>query len=77
VCPEINGVDDRQEFDEMSDCMQSLGFSTEERNSVFKVVAGVLHLGDMEFQEHADSAEGTKIVDENKAGWICELFGVE
>lgn len=76
-CCEVSGVDDNEMFDEMVDCMLSLGFTTEERDSIFKIVAGVLHLGDLDFEEHANSADGCKIRDSEKASNLCEMFDVQ
>jgi len=75
-CTLIPDVNDRRDFQEVMDCMTSLGFSLDERNAIFKIVAAVLHLGDMEFTEHADSANGCKALDPTKAGWICQLLNV-
>jgi len=72
----IDGVNDADEFEEMSDCMCSLGFSTEEKNSIFKVVAAVLHLGDLEFEELGGN-DGSRICDQEKAAQICEMLEVK
>uniref|UniRef100_A0A7S4RTN0 Myosin motor domain-containing protein n=1 Tax=Alexandrium monilatum TaxID=311494 RepID=A0A7S4RTN0_9DINO len=73
----INGVDDMSMFQEMVECMHSLGFSPEEKTSVFEITAAVLHMGDMEFQEHANSADGCKICDVEKANQICSMLHVD
>mmetsp|Transcript_112673 Transcript_112673/g.313389 ORF Transcript_112673/g.313389 Transcript_112673/m.313389 type:complete len:1773 (-) Transcript_112673:269-5587(-) len=74
---EIPGVDDGSNFQEMVDCMQSLGFSTEEKNSVFEITAAVLHMGDLEFEEHTNSADGCKICDTEKAAQISSMLHVD
>jgi len=73
----IDGVDDRQEFTEMVDCMHSLSFSAEERESTFKIAAAVLHLGDLDFEEHPNSADGSRITQTQAASKLCELFDVD
>mmetsp|Transcript_75596 Transcript_75596/g.149412 ORF Transcript_75596/g.149412 Transcript_75596/m.149412 type:complete len:1015 (+) Transcript_75596:70-3114(+) len=72
----IDGVDDRQDFTEMVDCMHSLCFSAEERESTFKIAAAVLHLGDLDFEEHPNSADGSRITQPQAASKLCELFDV-
>lgn len=73
---EVAGVDDMADFDEMVTCMISMGFSDEERTSVFKIVAAVLHLGDMGFEEGGTN-EGCKISDEQLANQISSLLDVD
>jgi len=73
VCTEIPGVDDAEMLQEALECMESLGFSAEERRSVFQLVAAVLLLGDMSFQEGSD---GSLIGDGALADKICELLQV-
>eukprot|EP00927_Polykrikos_kofoidii_P069125 TRINITY_DN6450_c0_g3_i1.p1 TRINITY_DN6450_c0_g3~~TRINITY_DN6450_c0_g3_i1.p1 ORF type:complete len:1904 (+),score=486.14 TRINITY_DN6450_c0_g3_i1:65-5713(+) len=74
---EVPGVDDMTDFQEMFDCMGSLGFSTEERDSVFKIVAAVLHLGDLEFEEPRGANEGCKVAAGLRPEQISSLLHVE
>jgi len=76
-CTQIPGVDDQEQFEEMTECMRSLGFSQEESDSVFKILAAVLHLGDMEFEEHANSADGCKITQAMFAPLLSNMLHVE
>ncbi|CAE7667888.1 XI-K [Symbiodinium pilosum] len=73
VCTDIPGVDDTEQFQEAVECMDGLGFSTEEKNSVFQIVAAVLHLGDMQFEEGDD---GSRICDAALMAKLCELLQV-
>ncbi|OLP80568.1 Myosin-6 [Symbiodinium microadriaticum] len=73
VCTDIPGVDDAGMFEEAVECMDGLGFSTEEKNSVFQLVAAVVHLGDMQFEEGDD---GSRICDAVLAAKMCELLQV-
>lgn len=73
VCTEIDGVDDASMLEEAVECMDGLGFSMEEKRSVFQLVAAVLHLGDMQFEEGSD---GSLISDAAMADKICELLHV-
>ena len=42
-------MDDVAEFAAVLECMVSLGFSQEERDTIFRVIAAVLHLGEAQF----------------------------
>jgi len=57
VCTTIPGVDDERAFTDMVSCMDALGFSPEERDGIFKILAAVLHLGDLQFEEYPNSAD--------------------
>lgn len=73
VCTHIPGVDDAEMLQEALECMDGLGFSSDEKRSVFQLVAAVLLLGDMHFQEGND---GSLIGDAALAEKICELLQV-
>ena len=48
-CVQVVGVNDRQEHDDVVIAMRDLGFSEEEKEWIFDVVAAVLFLGNIEF----------------------------
>lgn len=76
-CVDIPGVDDISNFQEMVECMDSLGFTTEEKNSVFKIGAAVLHLGDLDFVACESNDDGCKISDPDKAQRIAAMLHIE
>ncbi|OWF36327.1 Unconventional myosin-VI [Mizuhopecten yessoensis] len=56
-------IDDVQNFKICDDAMKHLGFSDSDRLSVYKLVAGVLHLGNISFEEnHEDTKGGCKVM---------------
>lgn len=78
MCTDIAGVDDRSDFTEVLECMTSLGFSLEERASIFKLVAAVLHLGNVEFSVVArDGDDGVRCADAAQPALISELLSVD
>uniref|UniRef100_A0A0A0L4V3 Myosin motor domain-containing protein n=1 Tax=Cucumis sativus TaxID=3659 RepID=A0A0A0L4V3_CUCSA len=54
-CYELDGVDDSKEYLSTRKAMDVVGISTTEQDAIFRVVAAVLHLGNVEF------AKGTEI----------------
>ncbi|CAK7349482.1 unnamed protein product [Dovyalis caffra] len=48
-CYELDGVDDSKEYIATRRAMDIVGISTEEQDAIFRVVAAVLHLGNVEF----------------------------
>ena len=51
-CLIIRGVDDAREFQSLVQAMTDVGLSSEEQHAVWKVLAAVLHLQTVEFDEH-------------------------
>lgn len=60
----VDGISDEKDFEEVQNSMNILKFSPEERHQVFKLVAGVLHFGNVKFKvDKKDTAEdGSSIV---------------
>ncbi|KAJ7972561.1 Myosin [Quillaja saponaria] len=48
-CYELEGVDDSKEYIETRRAMDIVGISLEEQDAIFRVVAAILHLGNIEF----------------------------
>lgn len=57
-CYELDGVDDAREYLETRRAMDIVGISEEEQDAIFRVVAAILHLGNIEFAkgEEIDSS---------------------
>ena len=51
-------MDDVNDFNRMQTAMKHVGLSDQEIGDIFRVVAGVLHLGNIEFDQSSGS-EGT------------------
>lgn len=69
-CVELDDVDDAKEFAEMMDAMTKLGFNNEEMRNCFRMVAAVLHLGNIEFvRGDAARTESSRIADME----ICKI----
>jgi myosin-5 len=70
--PNVDGMDDFETFEETLNALNLLGFKKSEQNDMFKVLASVLHLGNIKFVESIISAEneqdqeGCSILDTDK-----------
>jgi myosin heavy subunit len=53
---EVDGVDDVEEFAEVRRAMEALSFTKTEMEDIFSICAGVLHLGNLTFQQTGDRA---------------------
>lgn len=53
-------LDDVQDFEVTDKAMTLMGMSDKEKMAIYTVVAGVLHLGNVEFEEEQESTKGTE-----------------
>ena len=74
MCPTIPGVDDDAEFTSVRECMVSLGFSKEERDTIFRVIAAVLHLGEAQFTPCAREGQDGITVAEDPCQDLWQAF---
>ncbi|RWW20373.1 hypothetical protein BHE74_00024217 [Ensete ventricosum] len=75
-CYELDGVDDSKEYLETKKAMDIIGISTDEQEAIFRVVAAILHLGNIEF---TDGKEIDSSQPKNEKSWFhlrtaAELF---
>ena len=57
---EIPGVDDKKEYEDMSNALFTVGFTDSEQDAIKSVVAAILHLGNIEFEAKGDDASDVK-----------------
>ena len=48
---------------QLQNSFETLGFAAEEVKSLHQIVAGLLHLGNVRFQEKADNSDASEILD--------------
>ncbi|KAI5013652.1 hypothetical protein ZWY2020_037182 [Hordeum vulgare] len=53
-CIDLNGFDDSKEYIETRRAMGIVGMSNDEQDAIFKVVAAILHLGNVDFGEGSE-----------------------
>lgn len=78
---------DANGFVETKECLTRIGLSNEDQRVVFSIVAAVLHLGNIEFEEKGDDADEDKHSETNTAKIseasrpclvkACELLGLD
>ncbi|XP_019705642.1 myosin-6 isoform X2 [Elaeis guineensis] len=75
-CFELDGVDDSKEYLATRRAMDVVGISSDEQDAIFRVVAAILHLGNVEFSE---GKETDSSVPKDEKSWFhlrtaAELF---
>jgi myosin-5 len=74
-CAHIPGVDDAQEFEEMKTAMGKVGMTEEEQADIFRLVAAVLWLGNVTFEEQPD--ETVRVVEDAALDVVVDLLRCE
>ena len=72
-CLVIEGVDDAAEYQKTRACIEGLGFTVEDQMQLLRIVAGILHLGNIEFEGETEA----RIVDNEPFDLCGELLGLE
>eukprot|EP00937_MAST-01D_sp_MAST-1D-sp2_P004504 g4504.t1 len=75
---EIPGMSDLKEFREMRNAMNVLSMKTETQDTIFRIVAGLLHCGNIEFEVEARATQedGSKVADQAVIDIATRLLGV-
>ena len=77
-CISIEDVDDRADFNEMNVSFQSIGFSRPDVESLYDIVAAIMHFSNIDFDSHPTNSEESIIRCSSERYLACgtELFGV-
>lgn len=70
---DADGIDDAKEYQDMKNSLNICGISQEDQDSLFQIVAGILHLGNIEFSEENNEAV---VVDPRTLEFPAYLLGV-
>mmetsp|Transcript_19347 Transcript_19347/g.40026 ORF Transcript_19347/g.40026 Transcript_19347/m.40026 type:complete len:1038 (+) Transcript_19347:279-3392(+) len=77
-CTEVSGIDDYREFQDVVSSMDSLGFTPDEKHSIFSIISGIIQLGNVTFTEASvRGADGSTIDDINTSYAVASQFGVD
>ncbi|QQP53119.1 Myosin 15 [Caligus rogercresseyi] len=73
---DIDGKNDKADFGNLISSLQVLGFSLEERDNIFKVVAAILHLGNVYFnrKHFRNGVEGVELGSSVEIKWLAHLL---
>jgi len=76
-CYTVDGVDDRNEYEVVLQAFDEMGFTRDEIEWIFDLVAAILHLGNASFV--SDGGEGSRLSSQGQAcmKWIARLLQVD
>ncbi|BES99216.1 MyTH4 domain [Nesidiocoris tenuis] len=75
---EIDGKYDNEDFQSLMSAMQVLGFSSDEQDTIFRILASVLHLGNVYFhrKQLKHGQEGVEIGSDAEIRWAGHLLQI-
>lgn len=75
---EIDGKNDTEDFKALLSAMQVLGFTSEEQDTIFKILSSVLHLGNVYFHRKPmrHGQEGVEVGSDAEIRWAAHLLQV-
>ncbi|KAG8456838.1 hypothetical protein GDO86_002574 [Hymenochirus boettgeri] len=73
----INGVDDAEDFEKTRQAFTLLGVKESHQMSIFKIIASILHLGNVEIQSERDGESCNLLDGDEHLGHFCTLLGLE
>ncbi|KAJ7393774.1 Unconventional myosin-Va [Desmophyllum pertusum] len=75
-CPYVDEVDDGEGFEEMREAMDLVGIMEDEQLMIFRILAGILHIGNIDIQPNGD--EESEIDDQDfHLAVAADLLGVD
>lgn len=72
----ITGVDDMKEFHALMEAFHIMRFTEEEQLSILKIVAAVLHIGNVEVIQERRSSDDARLPDMAQVERLCHVLGV-
>ncbi len=75
----VPSINDEKDWDEMCTAMDVLNMTPAEKDSTFNLVAGILHLGNIDFDRDPKGTEETdaKVKNPQDLPVVCELMGLD
>ena len=72
----IDGIDDATSFKRTQKALDLIGLSKKERDDLFQILAGILHLGQLEFEHPEGSDDASQVVNCEELDIVGELLGL-
>ncbi|QDZ18026.1 heavy chain of myosin [Chloropicon primus] len=77
-CFHISGTDDGKEFEDLKAAFQTFGLGVGMQDRIFKLLSGILHLGNVQFfEEETEGGQEARIAGPEPLAAAAELFGVD
>ncbi|KAF1949435.1 hypothetical protein CC80DRAFT_529420 [Byssothecium circinans] len=74
-CHDVQGIDDHAEFKDTLNAMKIIGLSQGEQDNIFRMLAAILWLGNVQFQE--DDSGNAAVMDQSVIDFVAYLLEVD
>ncbi|KAF7792267.1 hypothetical protein EIP86_003303 [Pleurotus ostreatoroseus] len=74
-CLDVPGIDDVKDFDETNNAMNIIGLSAQEQNEIYRMIATILWLGNVQYSEKDDG--NADIADTSVTDFVAYLMEVD
>ena len=74
-----SGIDDTENYEDFVSSVQNIGWTNEMQENIFKIVAGILHLGNISFIEQDSQIASISIAERSSKGLenAAEMFNID
>jgi len=76
-CTIVPSLEDKTQFESITKALDCIGFTEDEKNTLFNCIAAVLHIGNLVYKADEIDDEKVKIENPNVCSTIAELLGVK
>ncbi|CAM9387457.1 unnamed protein product, partial [Sphacelaria rigidula] len=73
-CFELRQVEDEDEFEKTKNALSTMGFDADNVQAIFDIIAGLIHLGELEFESNADDEAAVLSEDEDVVPRVLFIF---
>lgn len=74
-CFDVQGIDDNADFHDTIKAMQTIGLTSQEQDEIFRVLAVILWLGNVQFEENQEG--NGAVIDEGVTNFVAYLMDVD
>ena len=78
-CIDIENVDDAADFREVNEAFTEIGFTSEEQKSLYTIIAGILHFGNIAYEANPSNSDES-LIQAQTLSWLekgVRCFGVD
>ncbi|KAG7733142.1 hypothetical protein KL948_001645 [Ogataea haglerorum] len=72
----VAGINDKEEYSKLQKALEVMKFSKEEKGHIFKIIAIILHLGNLTFKNRGKDDSQAQFSDDAPINTVSELLGV-
>lgn len=77
LCDQVPTIDDKEWYGETVHAMDTMGFSQQEKDSVFQILGGILHFGNVSFVENKEGYADVDPQTQEELDLAANYFGCE